>query len=347
MDGDGSIESAVSRLREMNKEQPVEQEASGTEQEAETDIQESEITDDDNAVEVADSEESETPETAEGDQEDTESIDLDAEQLTQVFGIEEGKVSVDDEGKLKFKTNIDGEESEATLDQLLERYQKDAAITKRGMEIGEIKKSREKALNDFVQATNQHAQQFASILDTLKNVFIQPMDQGQLNELKEEDPGRYAQIKADQSDRERAYDYLVRTALEEVQNAQKTQEEEFQNQLKEFRSEQEKISKDRIPNFDKTFPQIQEYLKSNEFSEDDLKQISDSRLWNLAYKAMLHDKGIQGAKQKLVKKVPKLIKSGKKAVNQNIEQDQKLRKQLKESGKMQDAVALLRARRGG
>jgi len=340
------LDNAVSRLRAIKEDKPIEQETDIQEQEV--DIQDEPVdTGEEIASEVADSEESETDESPKGHQEDTESIDLDAEQLTQVLGLEEGKLNVNDEGKLLFSTNIDGEEGEATLDQLLERYQKDAAITKRGMEIGEIKKSREKALNDFVQATNQHAQQFASILDTLKNVFIQPMDQGQLNELKEEDPGRYAQIKADQSDRERAYDYLVRTALEEVQGAQKTQQEEYQKQLKEFRDEQDKVSRSKIPNFDKTFTQIQEYLKSNEFTEDDLKQVSDSRLWNLAYKAMLHDKGIRGAKEKLVKKVPKLIKSGKKAVNQNIEQDQKLRKQLKESGKMQDAVALLRARRGG
>ncbi len=89
-------------------------------------------------------------------------------------------------------------------------------------------------------------------------------------------------------------------------------------------------------------------MKTAGFTEQEINQFADARLLVLVNKARQFDLGKQGAKQKLKKPMPKVVKPGAKRNPQQTQVTavQKQRQKLKKSGDMKDAALLFKHLRG-
>jgi hypothetical protein len=278
---------------------------------------------------------------------DAETVELDVEQLSDILGIEPDFLDVDDSGKISLKTKVDGEEGKTTLKDLLKSHQIDAHLTKKGQEIQKLEEQRKRELSEFVSKTQSFAQQSAQVLEVLKETFIQPLSEADLKALRESDPAEYAARKEEQRDRELKFSQIAGKALQEIEQAQKAQAEEMQRQYSAYLQEQSQMLQKNIPNIKDEAKNISAYAQNLGFSESEINQIADARIFTALYKAMQFDKGSTAAKTKLVKPMPKVIKPGAR-VNRNqlaLEDLAKKKATLKKSGNPDDLLALLRATR--
>ena len=103
---DGSIDQIASRIEDVltddmidDDQRPIEQEDQREEVEAQQETEELQ------------------------DDTDEETVQLEAEQLADLLGLDPDNLVVDDEGRVSLKTKVNGEESAATLKDVLKGYQ--------------------------------------------------------------------------------------------------------------------------------------------------------------------------------------------------------------------------------
>ena len=182
----------------------------------------------------------------------------------------------------------------------------------------------------------------------LKDTFVNPYSESDLKQLREDDPAEYAARKQEIAEREKALTNLLNEAIKTTQESQVMQSEEYQRQYAEYFHREQQRTLEMIPNWKTVENDVAKYASDVlGFTAQEIGQIADSRLLKAFYNSMLFEKGQEGAKTKLVRKVPKVMKGGNRpSKNQTaIEQQLKAQKRLKETGDWRDAVAALKSRR--
>lgn len=277
---------------------------------------------------------------------ETETVELEADQFAELLGLDTERLLIDDKG-VKFKAKVGEDAVDVTLEQLINAYQGDANLTNRSKEVAKLEKQKQSELQEFITQKQQFAEVAAGLLETLKNEYIPQYSKEQLKQLREDDPSEYAAVIADVRERESKFNQLVNHAIGAVNKGQETQTVETQKQYQQYLNYQREQLTKSVPQWDEVKGDVKNYLNSSGFEDNDINSIVDARLLSMAYKAMMFDKGTEGAKKKLAKKIPKLIKPGTKPGKNemSIEMAKKHHDQLKKTGNPTDAVALLRAMR--
>lgn len=334
-----SVEDAVQKLRETVPEEVEEIEAvpEDTEESTETVLDGAE---DDANLEVEEPIESEQVSGTE----EAETIELEADQLAEILGLKTDQIIVDDDG-IRFRGTVNGEPIDANPSDMVNAYQMEAYLTNRSKEIAKIEQEHKERLSKMAEQSNQFAQQSATILENLKDRFVNPYSKEELKALREDDPAEYAARMQETKAREEEFNQLAQQSLNTYQGMQQTQSEEIQQQYQKYLSEENEKTLKVIPNWKSVEKDVFSYAVDSGFSEQELGQIADSRLLVAFYKAMLLDKGQKGAKQKKVKARPKVMKPGNRPSKGqvSIEAAEKAKARLMETGSVADAVAALRA----
>ena len=272
-------------------------------------------------------------------------IELEAEQLASVLGLEDNRLINDEEG-IKFRAKIGNDVEDVSLEQLLNAYQGDKVLTNRSKEIAKLEQAQQQHLKDLADRTNQFAQQSAAVLEALQEAFVNPYSKEELKALREDDPAEYAARKQEISEREKAFSDLVNKAVRTAQDSHSMQSEEYQRQYADYFQKEQQKTLEMIPNWKKVEGSVAQYASDDlGFTPQEISQIADSRLLKAFYNSMMYEKGQKGAKTKLVRKVPKLMKGGKPATKNevNLENRAKAREKLKQTGDWRDAVAALKS----
>jgi len=333
-----SIEEQAAKLHEVieaeSQKQPesvepeIEQEADVV-PETESEAQAEEMPDEGKqAVEDAESSEAET-------------LELDAEQLAGILGLKPENIIIDDEGKIRFK----GKNADATPEEYVNAFQQQATLTNRLKEVAEAKKQYDQLLSNAQAQHEQQIQQQAVILQAMENELLGPYQNIDWQTLKIQDPNTYALKKLDFDEAKTKFNGIQNQVVEYLRGQQNDLHTRMNQQQSEYLNEQrESLSKYDWWNND-TAEEITEYLKKEGFSDKEISTTADARSIRLAYHAMLYERGKSKAVEKAKKPLPKVIKPGvKKSENMiNLEKAKALRKQLKKSGSLEDAVALLKA----
>jgi len=118
-----------------------------------------EATEQTDSVDTEETEPSAETQAEDAEQTDAEeTIQLDADQFAQLLGIDSEDVLVNDEGEIRFKTKVDGQEGDATPQDAHKRYQQDANLTNRGKKLAEAEKQLHTRPEEMTQQTSQFAQ---------------------------------------------------------------------------------------------------------------------------------------------------------------------------------------------
>jgi|TARA_R110000868_G_scaffold92271_4_gene255962 hypothetical protein len=317
-----SIESAADAL--LAPMEPETTEVNETETEVaeveETEVeQEAELESDDNA-EYAELE----------DEDDGEEYEAEAEQ-------EADQVEPD-----TFSIKVDGENVEVTLDDLKRDYSGQQYIQKGMKQAAEARKQAEEAYNGLNQQREQ-LDQFMQQLGT-QGVLTQPAPP--TKDLLNADPLGYIEADANYREEMAAYQAQQQQLGQQHQASKQAQEQARKVHLQEQMTELTRA----IPDFGdatKATKMKERLVKqgvSEGYSAEEIGGIIDHRAMKVLHKAMMYDQMMAGTSsvESKLKKARPLMKAGaKKQPDSMAKKRSKQMSQLKKSGSIHDAAALL------
>lgn len=300
-----------------------------------------------------DAEEAEQAETEEA--EETETVEYELSHIASMLGVEEDNLDVSDEGTVILRGKVDGEDVRVPVKDLLANHQKLTAADKR---LEEAKARVATHKQEMTQATERLNEEFGVAARLIANAEKALTDETAAIDwtaLRQDDPAEYAAKKAEVGERTKRIEAMKAEARTDYQKSiserQKAAEEEQKTYL---RAEQDALLKalpewkdQKVATTEKAG--LAKYLMGEGFAQNEIGSASDHRIILLARKAMLYDQRQQKTEvaKKKVAKVPKVLKPGahKPASQRNNEKIAEKRARLQKSGSLDDAFALLKARR--
>jgi hypothetical protein len=243
-------------------------------------------------------------------------------------------------------TTPDGEE--VTLDELKRGWLRQADYTKKTQEVAQARQQVEQA----VQALGQHNQVIAEHLSLALNIVepqLAEFANTNWDELASNDPYEYAESKAKYEQAQVRYQRLQEAAQQTVAQeqqrvaaakAQMTQQEQQKLQMALPDLADPKAGP-------KLARSIKDYALSSGLSEKEASNITDHRLVVMLNKARMYDElnqsSLTAAKKKLSKSPKKVARAGQPSskAEQNSQKKAQVRSRLKQSGSVDDLVALL------
>lgn len=339
---------------EVKEETEETQETAETEETEETqENEESEETE-----ETSESEETEETQEADESEESTEEPEYqeyELPQVAQMLGVEEDQLDVDDDGRVVLQGKVDGEPVRMPVKEYLDKFQMLSAADKRLEEAKAKRDELTKEVNERSQELQGEFATAAKIIEKAESLLEQDTAKIDWQALREDDPAEYSAKKTEIAERREAVEAAKREARESYQASVSKFQEQAKAQQQEMLAKEQEALFEKLPEWrDEEQAKAEKgklvgYLKSQGFSEQDVASAIDHRLILMARKAMLYDQGqkkVDTAKKR-VAKVPKVVKPGaaKPAEQVNKQKVDKARQRLSKSGNIDDAFALLRARR--
>lgn len=337
-----SVEDAARKLAEMRD---TDEGDDPGEEEGRVSEEQEDIRHDDEKEETE--EESAEKESAVEDGADPDTLELGAEEIASLLGVKEDRIRISDDGEIHFTVKEGDETSEVNLDKLINSYQGDANLTNRAKALSEMQKKREAALNDFIQQSQQTAQQASMVIDALSKSIVADYEGIDWKSLKEEDPQQYAALKVEKSEREQALQAMQMQAAAAIEEQQRIASEELQKQFNDYIAREQELLKTSIPNWDNVKDDVKGFLEKQGFSGDEIKQIADHRILKMAHDSMLLQKGKETARKKAAKPLPKMMKPGarKSKATVDMEELKAAQERFNKTRSLTDAVKLRQLRK--
>jgi hypothetical protein len=257
---------------------------------------------------------------------------------------------------LKVALKVDGEPAEATIEELKNSFQIQEAAEKRLNDAKERAKVLHQEYAQKEQSLQEQLAIAAKLVEQAEDLHT-PKTKADLDKLRIDDPGEYSARVAERKEKLEALEALKADVSGQFQEIVGNQSEAMEAARVAALPGQHKMMLEQIPEWqdqsraNSEMKQLSEYLLSIGFSEDDVSKASDHRVVVGFRKAMLYDNlmaNTDAAKKKVVK-VPKVMKPAAQKPIQQINQDRvkKSRARLRDNGGINEAYALLKAKRGG
>ena len=243
------------------------------------------------------------------------------------------EASDDDTGSEPATVEIDGEQ--LSLEEVKLGYLRQSDYTRKTQAVAEQRKAAEEERQYYASALN-------SILTSV-GADIQRFQNVDWERAAAENPEQYAQAKAAYEQSLQLFNGLKANTEDFVSRTKQAQEAALKAQAKESVA----ILKTTIPGWNNDlYAQIGEYAQRElGFKPEEFNNIADHRAIQSIWKAMQYDRGRKVATEKTVKVAPTKTLSNKKGtgskVVENRKRNEQARQRLRETGKVDDAVALL------
>ena len=273
----------------------------------------------------------------EEEQYEPESQEEEEEELLETEDDEEPDDEEPEQGEeQKFEVKIDGEKSEATLDELIAGYSQNASYTQKSQTLAEERRQFEGELAESRQVRDQAVQILQELQEQNKPV---EHDEQYWANLKENDPIQY--LTERDALRETQVQLQLREHQQKILQAQKAQEQEMQ--MSRYVDEQREKLAELIPEWsdndaaDSERKLIWEYGRKMGFSDEELDHAYDARAVATLRKAALFDQ-LQ-VKRKGIKPVQRpTLKAGNSPGDPKRLKQSKAQARLRKTGKVEDAA---------
>ena len=241
---------------------------------------------------------------------------------------------------------VDGEDISVTLQEAFDGYQKDTDYRNKTTELAANRRTFEEQSGQARQRLEGDYLQAGQLLNALQSAVVPTLDPQQMEALKAQDPSTYLIAKQEHQERLQQFNNLRQSAANDfARNAEAIKQQDAAQRQEALRFAISELPT-RIPGWgEDTKNAIDDYLTSDAYgyTQAELAQVIDPRLIELAHKARLYDeqsKQVDIAKKK-VKVLPKMQRPGKSSPRKASGSVQKARSRLKQSGRYQDAAALI------
>ena len=319
-------------------EQPTVEASTETEQMPEQESAGEDTHEDESEQEATEQEAGESQD-AEGD---ADTVELDADVLTDALGI---PVNVNDDGELRVRVKVDGEESDATLSEMVRRYQTDATLTNRGKQLAAKESEYSARLDRFEQETQQQHQVLAALLQAAQN-DLNPFKNVNLEQLRQDEPAEYAATLAESQAWTSRMQNIINSAMQQYeQSSQQLESERASLTQHNLLAEAEKLHA-LIPKYDDALEgKIRSWVMKTYDLDATAVRMPQAWLIDLAHRAMQADEGKAKAQVKKVQKKPKFTKPGARRSQTTVNQEtlHAARQTLAKDGSIDSAAAYFRA----
>jgi len=252
-----------------------------------------------------------------------------------------------------YKITVNGQEVEVTLDELRKGYSRQQDYTQKTEKLSKDRKNVDQLKNDLTRQSeeakikrDQYERQLQVLSEQLKQAETSNED---LNNLYENDPAEYVRAKAEQDRRKEA----LQLAQKEQEKIQAEKQEEYNRTYSNYLEQQRELlvkklpiyaDKDKGPEFVKNLTNFAR--ESLGYSDQEISQLVDHRAVIMLANAYRYDKLKKAnLKNKKVTKVSKVVSSSSPKVQDDSDDVKRMKSKkatLKRSGKMQDAVSILK-----
>tara|TARA_R110002020_G_scaffold7935_6_gene32596 strand:+ start:4464 stop:5474 length:1011 start_codon:yes stop_codon:yes gene_type:complete len=288
------------------------------------------------------------------DSEELEQQQIDAESaedsVVEEEYVEEPALEQSEDDQPIYTVKVDGEEMNVSLNELQQGYQRGATFTQRQQALAEERQKLEADRQQLPQQQN-HLQQTQQEYQNVLSQLYQQMEAAHkapdidMAKLEQENPVQWMKLKILERDRVAE----MQSIQQEQQRMQAMMHEAQQQKQAEQLSRERAIVLEKIPEWKDTTVQNEEqrklfeYGKTLEFTDTELGGLYDHRSLIVLRKAMLYDELTGGKKMKQAKSKIGTVKGGNKELaSRSLSRQQKAaRNKLRQTGKVQDAAALM------
>ena len=251
-----------------------------------------------------------------------------------------------------YKITVNGQEVEVTLDELRKGYSRQQDYTQKTEKLSKDRKTVDQLKNDLTRQSEEakiKRDQYEKQLQVLSEQLKASENKVDLDKLYEEDPAEYVKKKAEQDRRKEA----LELAQKEQEKLQAERQEEYNRTYATYLEQQRELlsqklpiyaDKDKGPEFVKNLTNFAR--ESLGYSDQEIAQLVDHRAVIMLANAYRYDKLKKAnLKNKKVTKVSKVVSSSSPKVQDDSDDVKRMKSKkatLKRSGKMQDAVSILK-----
>lgn len=278
--------------------------------------------------------------------------ELAPEEFAELLGIDSDLLEVSDDGEVLLRTKVGEEQESVPLKALIKSYQTDKYVTQKSQAVSEEIKAFEAEKVHYINEVTERLNDTAHLAQVFEQQLVSDYNNIDWNGLKTSDPGRYAALRQDFTDKQNALNSAKAQLGQQAQKVAQEQEQMAAAQHNEQLAREHEAVLSHIPEWNdaevaKTEKAaIASFMKENyNFTDDDLMGITDHRALLIvrdAMKARNGEKKVTAAEKK-VRKLPKISRPGKNKRPKNVQAEatKKRRVQLRKTGKPRDAAALL------
>lgn len=259
---------------------------------------------------------------------------------------EPSEEEANEEGAKTFTIVVDGKEVTLTESELADAYKnglRQSDYTKKTMEAAEERKAAQAERQQAMQERQAYAQRLQETQVILQNAL---QEQSQINwqELLDNDPVEYLKQQRIYQDR---YSALQQAQQEQAVLYQQAQQEQARN-VQRYLSEQQQELLAKLPDWKDDAKAksekaaIRDYLKTNNFADEEIGQVQDHRHVLIARKAMLYDQMMAKAQAaaKKVQNVPTKVERPSTGTSPNLDKRGASFQRLSRTGSIEDGAAV-------
>jgi len=251
-----------------------------------------------------------------------------------------------------YTLTINGENVEVTLDELKKGYSRQSDYTRKTRQLSDDRKALEEKnletsrVNEEAKIKrDQYEKQIQILSEQLKQSEPSKVD---LDRLYEDNPAEYVRVKAEQDRRKE----LLEKANQEQERIQSEKQEEQTKQYNAYLEQQRELLSQKLPIYaDKEkgpefVKNLTNYAKEIGYTDQEINMLVDHRSVIMLANAYRYDKLKKAnLKNKKVTKVSKVVSSSSAKVQDENEVAKRMKSKkatLRKTGKVQDAVSVLR-----
>jgi len=323
---DADLEAALDSKMDQIYDQPptqAEEEEVSQEEDVSADVE----AEPESEKEEVEEEKEESKEEAEDEPEDPDKEGVDSEltlsQIAAIFDTDENNFALDENGKVVFRTKVDGVEGTANVASAIKSHQLEGHLNKQNMEVVETRKALQAEREQFQQEQNQKSQQLDNALQLAFNELNRDYQSINWESLKITDPNQYLLLKQEYQERQNGLQHNY----QQLMNEREQEQQKFHAERTEKLSAETAKIRSLIPGWDSDdayksgTAEVRQSLLDHGFNDQEIQNISlgvsvppevATRIVVLANKAAQFDK-LQKSQSAVIKKIrsaPKVVSAG-------------------------------------
>lgn len=281
-----------------------------------------------------------------------ESIELEAAQLAGLLGLEERDITVNDDGAVRFRIKVDGEQSELSLSDIREGFRLAKISDQRLSKLSDERQAFEKERDQTFESLADQHNRLADTLFLLENEFVGDFESIDWARLREEDATEYNARRLDFEDRRRKLEEQRKKIDEHRAELMAKAGEELQKRqtdmLVKLGEEFEGAEYTNSPAWDETeAKRLKEWIMGHGFSAEEIGKVHIWQLFKWARDSMLRQDELKRGREteRKVKKLPKVIKPGQPKTQRQVARSKVSdlkSKQRKSGGDLRSSTELIR-----
>lgn len=261
--------------------------------------------------------------------------------VAQKLGLDESKLY-----DLKLKTKVDGVDGEATLAQLVKGYQSEGHLTRKSMELSDLKKEAEKRIESIETERQQRIGTLEQAAQVAQRILLGEYNSINWDELRKSDSIGYLEKKNQFEE----YNHSLNQINAAIQAERQKDQGVNQEKLKAFVKEQQDKLVNALPEWKepavqkKQYSELLDYLRTEfQVSKEEIDGILDHRFYLMAIESKKY-RDLQKKNPRIENKdrtPPKVVKAGSGNIASPAAKTSELKKSFAQRKDVKSAGALI------